>query len=64
MTTPMTPEAIVARLRQASKAADLRLGYRLRAKVDMSADGISARLRQVDSLRRACAQLAQMRPRP
>jgi len=58
----MTPAAITRRLRQAAALADLRPHYRLHAKLDMSPSGISQRLREVETLRRACLRLAAMRP--
>lgn len=61
MTVSMSPEALTERLRIASDLADLRTERRLHGKIDMSAAGILARLREVEQLRRTCLGLARLR---
>ena len=47
---PMTAQAITDRLRMASALSDLRPDRRLEAKLDMTREGITRRLRQVAAL--------------
>jgi hypothetical protein len=49
--------AITERLRRASAESDLGTERRLAPKLDMSARGVTARLRQVEALRRLCLAL-------
>lgn len=53
----MSPDAVFARLRQATAGLDLRPERRLDTKVDYSDAGITARLREVDRLNRLCRAL-------
>ena len=57
----MSPGAIGERLRRVAELADLRLGHRLDAKVDLSPEGIARRLREVARLRDLCRKLATLR---
>ncbi len=59
MTTP-SAAAITARLRRAAAASDLTTEHPLQSKLDMSAAGISSRLRQVEALRRLCLSLVRI----
>jgi len=54
----MSPEAIAARLREASRLADLRPERRLYAKLDMSPEGIRRRLELASELSELCRTLA------
>jgi hypothetical protein len=58
----MAPDAITARLRAVSAAADLTPEHRLIAKLDLTPAGITQRLRRVSELRRLCRALASSRP--
>lgn len=60
MSIPMDPESVSTRLRLASELSDLRTEHRLDAKLDMSPQGITRRLHEVDRLRRACRRLASL----
>lgn len=60
MSISMSAEAITERLRRASDLADLRSERRLHAKIDMTAGGILARLREVEQLRRTCLALGRL----
>lgn len=62
MSVSMTPEAIEARLREASRLADLRPERRLHAKLDMSSAGIRRRLDLVDELNALCRALGDAKP--
>ena len=62
MSIDMSSAAIAARLREASRRADLRTEKRLHGKVDMSPGAIARRLREVEQLRRLCLKLAALRP--
>ena len=57
----MEPEAIEARLREASSISDLSAARRLDAKIDLSPQGIRARLLEVSELLDACNALATLR---
>lgn len=61
MKLSMSPRAITERLQAAAGSADLRTHRRLYAKIDMSPKGITARLREVETLRRACLKLGALR---
>ena len=62
MTKPdLSPEAILGRLKQASDLSDLRAERRLDAKLDMSAEGIERRLREVSELLALCESLGAAR---
>jgi hypothetical protein len=52
--TPADVALVEQRLRSLSQMADLRPQRRLATKVDMSARGVTRRLRQVSELRRCC----------
>ncbi len=58
MSVPMHPEAVRARLREASRLADLRPERRLDAKLDMSPAGVSRRLEIAAELLALCRDLA------
>ena len=60
MTHP-SPADVTARLRQASELSDLSSGGRLLTKVDMSARGVSRRLRRASELRAGCLALGRLR---
>lgn len=64
MSVVMTPEAIRARLLQASELADLRPQRRLFAKLDMSSAGIRRRLVLAVELGELCATLGTAQPIP
>lgn len=65
MTVDMSPEAVAARLRQASDiAGSLRPEARLETKIDMSATAIAARLREASDLLDLCRTLAARRKTP
>jgi hypothetical protein len=57
----MSPEAILARIREVSRVSDLTAETRLDAKLDMSPEGILARLREVSELLDLCERLAETR---
>ena len=50
----MPPEAVTARLREMSRLSDLSPDKRLAAKVDMSSEAVSRRLRLQSRLRETC----------
>lgn len=58
MKPSMDPEAIEARLREASRISDLSADKRLDAKIDLSSQGIRARLLEASELLDACRALA------
>lgn len=58
MSVDLDANAITARLRAASDAADLRPEHRLDAKVDLRPPAITARLRIASELRDLCGALA------
>lgn len=58
MSTTMSPEAIEARLREASRVSDLSAARRLDSKIDLSPQGIQARLLEASSLLDACVTLS------
>ena len=58
MTAQMAPEAIEARLREASRASDLSADKRLDSKIDLSPQGIRARLLEASSMLDACLALS------
>jgi hypothetical protein len=58
--TDMAPASLTARLRLASARSDLRISRRLDCKLDMSAAGITSRLRKVEALRRFCLELVRI----
>ena len=58
MTDRMAPEAIEARLREASRVSDLSADKRLDSKIDLSPQGIQARLLEASSLLDACLALS------
>jgi hypothetical protein len=65
MTVSMSPAAIEARLREASRlAGSLEPGRRLDTKIDLSGAGVAARLREASDLLALCRALGQARPRP
>lgn len=64
MTADMKPGAIEARLREASGMSDLTADKRLDSKIDLSPDGIRARLIEASDLLEACHALAGERVRP
>ena len=60
MSVDMSPGAIERRLREASRlAGPLRPETRLDAKIDLTAAGIAARLREASDLWELCRALAQ-----
>ena len=61
MKARMEPEAIEARLREASRISDLSAERRLDAKIDLSPEGIRARLIEVSELLDACQALSAAR---
>ena len=61
MKARMEPEAIEARLREASRISDLSAERRLDAKIDLSPEGIRKRLLEVSELLDACHALAALR---
>lgn len=56
-----TAEEVEARLREASRASDLSEGSRLSEKIDMSGDGIRARLAEAAELLDVCRRLSRSR---
>ena len=62
MTARMEPQDIEARLREASRVSDLSAERRLDAKIDLSPEGIRARLLEVSDLLDACHALGARRP--
>lgn len=64
MPVDMSPEAIHARLLEASRLADLRPERRLYAKLDMSSEGIARRLELASELSELCRTLAEACPQP
>jgi hypothetical protein len=56
MMIAMTPDAVAARLAEASDQSDLTTD-RLETKIDMSKDAITARLREASDLFAACLAL-------
>ena len=63
MKMSMDPEAIEARLRRASEMSDLSADRRLDAKIDLSSEGIRARLIEASELFEMCCVLGGARPR-
>jgi hypothetical protein len=61
--TPVSydPRAVSARLREASRLSDLRVGAA--SKVDMTAAAVTARLRQQSALRTACLRWGLLDPK-
>lgn len=59
MTVDLRPEAVLARLREASDASDLSPELRLHTKIDMTAEGVWRRLREVSELNELCEALRQ-----
>lgn len=62
MKLDLSPAAILERLKHASDASDLRAERRLHAKLDMSAEGIARRLREVSELVALCESLGAAQP--
>ena len=58
MSTHMAPEAIEARLREASRVTDLFASRRLDSKIDLSPKGIEARLLEASAMLDACLALS------
>ncbi len=50
-------QAVTARLREMSRRSDLRTRQRLATKVDLSAAGVTRRLRRLSELRDCCLRL-------
>lgn len=57
MSVDMSPKAVRQRLALVSEGASLRPQDRLKAKLDMSAEGVRRRLERVVELNRLCAAL-------
>jgi hypothetical protein len=55
----MDAASVTARLREVALDTDLTTGTRLDAMIDMSPRAMTARLREVEALRRLCARLAE-----
>lgn len=64
MSVPMDPESIRARLRHASRLADLRPEHRLYGKLDMGPRGIRQRLKLASDLAVLCQTLRRARRVP
>ncbi|NJK33325.1 MAG: hypothetical protein HC927_13490 [Deltaproteobacteria bacterium] len=59
MKVSLDPAAVYSRLEQVSQLADLRPEHRLDGKLDMSPQGVLARLRMASELRDLCNALAE-----
>ena len=62
MTVDMSPEAILARLREVSALSDLDRDRRLDGKIDYSPEAIQARLTEVGRLLDLCLALGEATP--
>ena len=58
----MRRAAVTERLRHVAMHSDLRSDRRLAAKIDYGPEAITARLRQVEQLRRLCLMLSRAEP--
>jgi hypothetical protein len=64
MKPSMAPEEIAARLAAASDMSDLGADRRLEAKIDLSTEGVTARLREASDLLELCRKLAHVPSTP
>jgi hypothetical protein len=62
MSVDLSAAALTARIERASELSDLSAHRRLEGKLDMSADGVSRRLREAFELLEFCASLRRVPP--
>jgi hypothetical protein len=62
MSSHVTAEQLRARLEAASRLSNLDAELRLVSKIDMSPEGVTARLREAAELLECCRHMARLRP--